>query len=137
MTFIHALARFARAANIRRANRDGSRPWSDFETRRKRQTLCRNRNCRAVLHQLQIGRSAFAVLSNLSLKANCLALAEARQSATFDGRDVNKHIWSAVVTGNKSITLLGVEPLYCSGSHEHAFNGVDGMRIITRKSFCG
>src|SRR5215469_4804649 len=100
-------------------------PWSDFETRRKRQNICRDRNCR-VLYQLKIGRSAFAVLPNLGLKANCLALAEARQSATLDGRDVNKHIRSAVVTSNKSITLLGVEPLYCSGSHENAFNGVDG-----------
>jgi hypothetical protein len=69
-------------------------------------------------HQLEIGRGALAVFPDLGFETDCLSLPKARQAATFDSRDMHEHIRPAIITCNKSVSLLGVEPLHCSCSHK-------------------
>ncbi len=65
---------------------------------------------------LQVLRGFFATVAD-DLILNRLPLIEGAQPCTLDGRNVNKHILTAALRLNKSISLGRVEPLYCSGSH--------------------
>src|SRR6202047_2782268 len=49
--------------------------------------------------------------------AELLIFVEGTQPCSLNGRDVDEYVLRAVIGLNKSISLLGVEPLYCSPSH--------------------
>jgi hypothetical protein len=46
-----------------------------------------------------------------------LALVQIAYSRPFDGRNVDEHVLRTIVGLDKAVSLLGVEPLYGSGSH--------------------
>ena len=51
------------------------------------------------------------------LEGDLLALRQSRQTSRLHGADVNEDILRAVGRLNETITLLGIEPLHCTGSH--------------------
>jgi hypothetical protein len=46
-----------------------------------------------------------------------LPLIEAAQAGSLDGRDMNKHIFSAALRLNKSVAFLGIEPFHRTARH--------------------
>ena len=82
-------------------------------------------------NEFEVGCRAFAVPANFGLEADRLTFAKTRQPATLDRRDVDEHIGATIIARNKPVSLLSVEPLYRSGSHEDSFDEVDDRASIT------
>jgi len=51
------------------------------------------------------------------IKRYLLAFGQAFEAAALNGRVMNKHIFTAVLRGNKAKAFSIVEPLYCSCRH--------------------
>jgi len=69
------------------------------------------------LRDLKVDRRSLPLLATLKFKSDLLIFAEGAQSCSLNGRDMDEYVFRAVIGLNKSIALLGVEPLYCSASH--------------------
>ena len=69
-----------------------------------------------MLFGLEVDRRGLPLLPAFELIAELLVFVEVAQSRSLDGRYVNEYVLRAVIGLNKSIALLGVEPLYCSVS---------------------
>jgi len=57
------------------------------------------------------------LLAAFEFEGDLLVFVQLAQSCSLNRRDVNEHVLGAVIRLNKSVTLLGVEPLYRSASH--------------------
>src|SRR5258707_10447566 len=66
---------------------------------------------------LEVDRRGLPLLPALELVTELLVFIEGAQPCSLNGRYMNKYVIRAVIGLNKSVALLGVEPLYCSASH--------------------
>src|SRR5262249_52159797 len=65
--------------------------------------------------EIDRGNPALPVLP--ALEAHRLALAEAAEFRALDRRDVDEHVFRAVLGLNEAETLRGIEPFDCTDGH--------------------
>src|SRR6185437_489709 len=69
----------------------------------------------------EVDRGSPSLLAALKLVAELLAFVEVAHPGPLDGRDMDEHVLRAVVGLDEAVALLGVEPLYGSGSNSKPF----------------
>ena len=72
--------------------------------------------------RLQIAGGLLArALVGLELVAELLAFDDIAHAGTFDGRDVNESVRTAVIRLNETEALGGIEPFYSASGHDEPF----------------
>src|SRR4029077_5743685 len=78
---------------------------------------------------LEIGRRRLAApLVRFDLEAELLTLDQTAHAGALHGRDVNEHVWAAILLLNEAEALLGVEKLHSTRCHFGLFENAQ-MRL--------